>query len=82
MWKGRAQADGGIAYDQRRPTLASGKGHQRREFSGRLVADRARATAPVIMAFYHFARTADDIADHATLRRTKSWRCWTRCAPA
>ena len=34
------------------------------------------------MAFYRFARAADDVADHADRRRRRrSWRCWRRCAP-
>jgi len=33
-----------------------------------------RHRAP-ILAFYNFVRTADDIADHATLRRRRSSRC-------
>lgn len=45
--------------------LASGKGHRDENFpvASRLVAARYRAP---IMAFYRFARLADDIADHAT----------------
>ena len=44
----------------------SGKGHRDENFpvASRLVSARHR---PVIMAFYDFARTADDIADHPTL---------------
>ena len=44
--------------------LASGKGHRDENFpvASRLVAKRHRAP---IMAFYRFARAADDIADHA-----------------
>jgi len=43
--------------------LASGKGHRDENFpvASRLIAPRHRAP---IMAFYRFARTADDIADH------------------
>jgi squalene synthase HpnC len=46
--------------------LASGKGHKDENFpvASVLVAPRFRAP---IMAFYRFARLADDIADHATL---------------
>jgi squalene synthase HpnC len=45
--------------------LASGKGHRDENFpvASRLVAPRHRAP---IMAFYAFARAADDIADHPT----------------
>jgi squalene synthase HpnC len=45
--------------------LASGKGHTDENFpvASRLVAPKYRAP---IMAFYRFARLADDIADHAT----------------
>jgi squalene synthase HpnC len=44
----------------------SGKGHRDENFpvASRLVSAKHR---PVIMAFYDFARAADDIADHATL---------------
>ncbi len=44
----------------------SGKGHRDENFpvGSRLVSARHR---PVIMAFYDFARAADDIADHPTL---------------
>jgi squalene synthase HpnC len=44
----------------------SGKGHRDENFpvASRLVSARHR---PVIMAFYDFARAADDIADHASL---------------
>ncbi len=44
----------------------SGKGHRDENFpvASRLVSARHR---PVIMAFYDFARAADDIADHVSL---------------
>ncbi|ARP98427.1 squalene synthase HpnC [Pseudorhodoplanes sinuspersici] len=44
----------------------SGKGHRDENFpvASHLVSARHR---PIIMAFYDFARAADDIADHATL---------------
>jgi len=44
----------------------SGKGHRDENFpvASRLIHPRYRS---VILAFYEFARTADDIADHATL---------------
>jgi len=45
--------------------LQSGKGHNDENFpvASFLIAPKARAP---VMAFYHFARFADDIADHAT----------------
>ncbi|HET8612377.1 MAG TPA: squalene synthase HpnC [Sphingomonas sp.] len=45
--------------------LASGKGHRDENFpvASRLIAARHR---PAILAFYAFARAADDIADHPT----------------
>jgi phytoene/squalene synthetase len=44
----------------------SGKGHRDENFpvASRLIHPRHRAP---ILAFYEFVRTADDIADHATL---------------
>ena len=57
--------------------LASGKGHRDENFpvASWLI---ARATAPSILAFYRFARTADDVADHATPGAgAKSSRCST-----
>jgi phytoene/squalene synthetase len=44
----------------------SGKGHRDENFpvASRLIQPRHRAP---ILAFYEFVRTADDIADHATL---------------
>lgn len=46
-------------------TFASGKGHQDENFpvASRLIAPRFRVP---VMAFYRFARAADDIADHAS----------------
>jgi squalene synthase HpnC len=46
-------------------TLASGKGHRDENFpvASRVISPRYRAP---IMAFYRFARAADDIADHPT----------------
>ncbi len=46
--------------------LASGKGHRDENFpvASQLISPRHRA---VVLAFYRFARTADDVADHATL---------------
>jgi squalene synthase HpnC len=46
-------------------TLASGKGHRDENFpvASRLISPRYRAP---VMAFYRFARAADDIADHPT----------------
>jgi squalene synthase HpnC len=47
--------------------LRSGKGHRDENFpvASRLIHPRHR---DVILAFYNFVRTADDIADHATLQ--------------
>jgi squalene synthase HpnC len=47
-------------------TLRSGKGHRDENFpvASWLIAPRFR---PPVLAFYNFVRTADDIADHATL---------------
>ena len=47
-------------------TWQSGKGHTDENFpvASMLVAKRHR---PVILAFYRFARAADDAADHPTL---------------
>src|SRR6516164_10029495 len=44
----------------------SGKGHRDENFpvASRIIHPRHRA---LILAFYNFVRTADDIADHATL---------------
>jgi squalene synthase HpnC len=46
--------------------VASGKGHRDENFpvASQLISPRHRA---VVLAFYRFARTADDVADHATL---------------
>ena len=51
--------------------LRCGKSHRDENFP---VASRLIPAAPPqpILAFYDFVRTADDIADHATLRRPKS----------
>ena len=48
-------------------TLSSGKGHRDENFpvASLLVRKRHR---PVILAFYRFARTADDVADHASAK--------------
>jgi squalene synthase HpnC len=48
----------------------SGKGHRDENFpvASWLIAPRHR---PAILAFYNFVRTADDIADHATLAATE-----------
>ena len=47
------------------PDLASGKGHRDENFpvASRLVRPELR---PAILAFYRFARAADDVADHPT----------------
>jgi len=46
--------------------LRSGKGHRDENFpvASKLIHPRHR---DIILAFYDFVRTADDIADHATL---------------
>jgi squalene synthase HpnC len=48
--------------------IASGKGHRQENFpvASRLVSPRYR---PAILAFYQFARAADDVADHARLSK-------------
>ena len=50
----------------------SGKGHRDENFpvASHLVSARHR---PIIMAFYDFARAADDIADHATLTQAEKF---------
>jgi len=50
--------------------FASGKGHRDENFpvASRLIAPRFRAP---VMAFYRFARAADDIADHSTASETE-----------
>ena len=50
--------------------LRSGKGHRDENFpvASWIIHSRHRA---LIFAFYNFVRTADDIADHATLGNTK-----------
>jgi len=47
--------------------VASGKGHRDENFpvASYLISPRHRA---VVLAFYRFARVADDVADHATLK--------------
>src|SRR6185436_5909357 len=59
----RACVDAGIMTNA--GELQSGKGHRDENFpvASRLIHPRHR---DVILAFYRFARTADDIADHAT----------------
>ena len=47
-------------------TLRSGKGHRDENFPVASFLIRPRYRGP-ILAFYNFVRTADDIADHATL---------------
>jgi hydroxysqualene synthase len=51
-------------------TLRSGKGHRDENFpvASRLIHPRHRG---IILAFYNFVRTADDIADHATLNEAE-----------
>ena len=50
--------------------LRSGKGHRDENFpvASRLI---PKAYRPPILAFYEFVRTADDIADHASLPAEK-----------
>ena len=61
--------DAGTYNDKNRDAKdwRSGKGHRDENFpvASFLIAPRHRG---VILAFYNFVRTADDIADHATLR--------------
>jgi hypothetical protein len=76
MWKGRAQA-----ADNGKCSTLLGQGPSGREFPGRLVILKRAHRAP-IMAFYRFARSADDIADHPLPRRPRSCAGWPRCAPA
>ena len=48
-------------------TVASGKGHRDENFpvASALISPRHRA---IVLAFYRFARVADDVADHASLK--------------
>ena len=63
--------------------LQSGKGHRDENFPVASCADRAAPLAPAILAFYRFARAADDIADHPdSRRRRKSCSCSKISAPA
>ena len=72
MWKGRAQANVSEAqmndatHDTAPTNWRSGKGHRDENFpvASFLIHPRHRGA---ILAFYNFVRTADDIADHATL---------------
>ncbi|MEX6506239.1 squalene synthase HpnC [Jiella sp. M17.18] len=52
---------------------SSGKGHRDENFpvASRLIAPKYR---PAILAFYRFARSADDIADHPTLEAAEKLR--------
>ncbi len=62
MWKGRAQGDGeGMSASE----FASGKGHKDENFPVASWLIRP-AHRPPILAFYRFARSADDVADHPT----------------
>ncbi len=76
-WKGRNQArmrqrrhETGIMSQS--ADYRSGKGHRDENFpvASHLVSARHR---PIIMAFYDFARSADDIADHATLSQAEKF---------
>src|SRR5580698_7475690 len=55
---------------QNSPSLSSGKTHRDENFpvASFLIAPQHR---PAILAFYRFARTADDIADHASATQTE-----------
>jgi squalene synthase HpnC len=78
QWKGRMQAMAGDAsratHDGQRPdgqhmteaaAFASGKGHRDENFPVASLLVR-RDARPPILAFYRFARAADDVADHPT----------------
>ena len=57
--------------------LSVRQGTQGREFSRRLVPDRAAGIAPPVLAFYRFVRAADDVADNADRGAGgESSRCW------
>lgn len=61
----RPRASDGVVNDMRNAaSLSSGKGHRDENFpvASVLIQPRHR---PVILAFYRFARAADDVADHA-----------------
>ena len=65
--------------------LRFGQGPPGRELPGRLLAGPARELRPAILAFYRFARAADDVADHPQAgeprKSSSSWRAWRRgCA--
>ncbi len=62
MWKGRAQA---LGQSMSASDLASGKGHKDENFPVASILIK-RAHRPPILAFYRFARAADDVADHPT----------------
>jgi squalene synthase HpnC len=53
--------------------LSSGKGHRDENFPVASFLIRARHR-PVILAFYRFARTADDVADHSTAEPAEKLR--------
>ena len=61
--------------------LRSGKGHRDENFpvASWLIPPRHRGP---ILAFYNFVRTADDIADHATLPAAEKLRCSIASMPA
>jgi squalene synthase HpnC len=61
-----ARSGGGKSVTADAATLASGKGHKDENFPVASVLLKAEHRAPV-MAFYRFARAADDVADNATV---------------
>ena len=70
MWKGRAQADPGTAtrrMTRRQRQLRSGKGHRDENFPVASLADPSAPSRRRSWRSTNFVRTADDIADHATL---------------
>ena len=66
QWKGRVPGGSGVDNDRAaRPPVR--QGHRDENFPVASVLISARHRGP-ILAFYEFVRTADDIADHPTLR--------------
>ena len=58
--------------------VASGKRHRDENFPVASQPHQRRAIAPSVLAFYRFARAADDVADHASAApRKQSSRCST-----
>src|SRR5579862_7261667 len=58
-------------------SLASGKGHRDENFPVASLLIR-RAHRPVILAFYRFARAADDVADHPAVGENAKLRILER----